>query len=308
MPPNISDEGPEHTARVEAFHLGRYPVTRAEFARFVEAGGYEDAQWWTGEDAQLWFDGTSVGEGERQSWRDQRALLQSNRGWLDDPERFTPLGRKFWHERLAETDAAFEAWLDDVVRSGKQNQPDLWEDTRYDVGTYPVIGVCFFEAKAYLAWLSAQVGQCYRLPTEHEWERSARGLLPPVRSLIGQRRDSSLTFPWGHTLDPLKHANVYESHIRGLTPVGVYPDGRSAEGVAGALRQRLGMDSVPLDNQPQNDRRAGFVSKGDSGWVLDQLPCGLRVGRVGTGTPSTLGATISVSVCVFRPPSRNPEP
>jgi formylglycine-generating enzyme required for sulfatase activity len=29
------------------FSIGRYPVTNAEYARFIEAGGYQDEQWWT---------------------------------------------------------------------------------------------------------------------------------------------------------------------------------------------------------------------------------------------------------------------
>jgi formylglycine-generating enzyme required for sulfatase activity len=32
--------------RVKAFEIGRYPVTVAEFRRFVEDGGYQDERWW----------------------------------------------------------------------------------------------------------------------------------------------------------------------------------------------------------------------------------------------------------------------
>ncbi|GAB4573331.1 MAG: formylglycine-generating enzyme family protein [Anaerolineae bacterium] len=34
--------------RVEAFAIGRYPVTNADFAAFVAAGGYRTARWWPG--------------------------------------------------------------------------------------------------------------------------------------------------------------------------------------------------------------------------------------------------------------------
>lgn len=54
---------------------------------------------------------------------------------------------------------------------------------------WPVCGVSYDDALAYAAWLGARSGARFRLPTEDEWEKAARG--PDGRR-----------YPWGDHFDP----------------------------------------------------------------------------------------------------------
>jgi iron(II)-dependent oxidoreductase len=46
-PWSLDNERPAHAADLPAFRIGRFPVTNAEWQRFVEARGYDDPQWWS---------------------------------------------------------------------------------------------------------------------------------------------------------------------------------------------------------------------------------------------------------------------
>ena len=78
-----------------------------------------------------------------------------------------------------------------------------------------MVGICWHEARAYSAWLSAQTGDRYRLPSEAQWEAATRGL-------EGRR------YAYGPRFDP-RAANTFESHIRRTTPVGIFARGDSPD-------------------------------------------------------------------------------
>jgi formylglycine-generating enzyme required for sulfatase activity len=44
---NYIPEGEARTFDVPAFAIGKYPITNAHFAKFIEAGGYRKRNWWT---------------------------------------------------------------------------------------------------------------------------------------------------------------------------------------------------------------------------------------------------------------------
>lgn len=119
------DESPPRRVTVRAFRLGRTPVTRAQYARFVERGGAREPPWWR--------------------------------------------------------DPAFHA-------------PDQ-----------PVVGVTWFEAADYARWLAETCGGAWRLPTEAEWERAARGGLTGAATA------------WGDVLPP---GEVPEGPLAGPWPAG----------------------------------------------------------------------------------------
>ncbi|HEY1725095.1 MAG TPA: SUMF1/EgtB/PvdO family nonheme iron enzyme [Steroidobacteraceae bacterium] len=66
------NEYPAHTQHVPAFRIDRYMVTNGQFLQFVQAGGYEDARWWSPEDF-VWV--------RRQSLQHPAAWLRAQEGW-----------------------------------------------------------------------------------------------------------------------------------------------------------------------------------------------------------------------------------
>ena len=92
-------------------------------------------------------------------------------------------------------------------------KPEYWDDATWNGADYPVVGVSWFEAVAYCRWLSKQTGSDFRLPTEAEWEKAARG-------------SDGRIYPWGNTWEAGR-CNSEETGLKRTTPVGQYPTGAS---------------------------------------------------------------------------------
>jgi len=103
-----------------------------------------------------------------------------HRVWLD---RFViavaPITNRGYSEFLEESDAAAPPW---------------WDDPRFNDPEQPVVGVSWFDAVLFCQWLSHQEGTPYRLPTEAEWERAARGGREGARFPWGEDRPAPATF------------------------------------------------------------------------------------------------------------------
>ena len=154
----LMGEGREqHELFLPDYQLGKYPVTNAEYERFIEAGGYQDKSLWT------------------------------EAGWQE-------VGQK-------------------------ENEPRYWQNARFNKPNQPAIGLSWYECVAYCRWLSAETGQLYRLPTEAEWEKGARGV-------------DGRMYPWGNEFEP-NRLNAREGDLKvcATTPVGIYPAGVSPFGL-----------------------------------------------------------------------------
>jgi len=141
-----------------------------------------------------------------------------------------------------------------------------WTDGRPPPGRedHPVVLVSQDDARAYAAWLSARTGALWRLPSEAEWEKAARG--------VDGRR-----FPWGDDFDPTR-LNSADLGPFDTTPVGSYPTGRSPFGVRDAAGQVYEWTATPAG--------AGrFVVKGGS-W--DDKGCGVCRPAARHGRPQDL--------------------
>jgi formylglycine-generating enzyme required for sulfatase activity len=76
-----------------------------------------------------------------------------------------------------------------------------------------VVHVSWHDAVAFCDWLSAFTGKPFRLPSEAEWEKGARGT-------------DGRIYPWGNQWEPAR-CNTKESGRAEPTPVDAHPQGAS---------------------------------------------------------------------------------
>ena len=185
------NEKPAHAVFVPRFFMSRYPVTNAQFRCFIQAGLYEDEEFWHDQlpkAARLWLKGAAT---------DEQLLATLPESSREDYKR----------------------WLQaDQTR----NQPRYWANQQWNADNHPVVGVSWFEALAYSVWLNEILeelrpdgqteGFCLRLPTEAEWEYAARGT-------------AGYEYAWGIDPPDGSKANYDETGLKRTCAVGLFsPD------------------------------------------------------------------------------------
>ena len=164
-------------------------------------------------------------------------------GSADDSEAERPVHRvfvsAFWCATSPVTNAEFERF---VVETGYQTTAELngglrctregrrdffqvsWRDFTDGRSDHPVVGVSWFDAQVYCEWLRQTTGLPFRLPTEAEWEKAARGGL------------EQSPFPWGDEPAEIVGANfghVGASEIPRTVPVSLSPRNRYGINIGG---------------------------------------------------------------------------
>lgn len=221
-----TDEFPPHTVMVDEFIIGRFPVTAAQWARFLNDAGNPNEEY---------FESSS--------------------------ETTVVLVRGKYHPR--------------------QNCSD-----------YPANGVTWNGAMSFCDWMTQKTKHRFRLPTEAEWEKAARGGLEGAR------------FPWGNESPlGLAHYNLVWSDPRHtLCPVGSYPPNPyGLYDMAGLVWEwcsdwygRNWYHDSPHQNPTGPESGQMKILRGGSWGGLDvQVRCGIRVGEFPNISESRVGFRIA---------------
>ncbi len=226
------------------------------------------------------------------------SVTRRNRWYEDETRRKAETGA-YRITRTAVTNAQYAAF----VRATGHRAPDVdartwagyglihpWESTRRFAwrdrappqgrGLHPVVLVSHGDAAAYAAWLSKETGDRWRLPTEEEWEKAARG-------------DDGRRFPWGDAFDP-KRLNSHDAGPFDTMPAGRFPGGASPFGLLDAAGQVFEWTATAAGN-------GRHIVKGGS-W--DDKGCGICRPAARHGRPDAIRHILIGFRLVRESPSR----
>jgi hypothetical protein len=186
----------------------KYPVTNAQFERFILAGGYEQPAYWGGENGEGWQ------YRERHNWSQPRRWNDVRFG---GERRGYPVVGVSWYEVVA-----YAAWLAELLEQALRQAQDTALRQAQDTARPGKMDLPP-DDQALVADLLNVDALTVRLPAEAEWVRLAGGVAAEDRS------------PWDPPAGPateeaaaiLARANTEEAELGGTSPVAMYPLGVS---------------------------------------------------------------------------------
>jgi formylglycine-generating enzyme len=121
---------------------------------------------------------------------------------------------EFFIGKYPVTNAQYASFL----KATRQPAPKHWGKGKFPSGEddHPVVNVSWYDAVAFCKWLSQTTGRTFRLPTEAEWEKAARG-------------SDGRIYPWGDQL-PTESLCNFGNKVSDTTSVGCYLAGASPYG------------------------------------------------------------------------------
>jgi formylglycine-generating enzyme required for sulfatase activity len=132
------EERPQHTVELAAYRISRYPITQAQYAAFVQAGGYGRAAYWPeAEQAGYWRPGQV-----RRYFYKGNAFVEE---WAEAPAGYGPLFN------LA-------------------NQPVV------GINWYEAVAYTHWLTERFRAASLLDTNEVVLLPSEAQWEKAARGV------------------------------------------------------------------------------------------------------------------------------------
>ena len=200
----------------------------------------------------------------------KHSITRERRWYEDEPARATRITAAYAITRTPITNDQYAAFVRATGHRTPDVNPKIWagyrlihpyDRTRRHAWTngsppaaradHPVVLVSHDDARTYAAWLSRTTGAGWRLPTEAEWEKAARGADGP-------------RFPWGKDFAP-DRLNSADAGPFDTMAVGRFANGASPYGLLDAAGQVFEWTATAAG-------KGRFIVKGGS-W--DDKGCGI---------------------------------
>ena len=174
-------------------------------------------------------------------------------------------------------------WWDNLEHRqtpGKQQWP---------IDNHPADNVSWYDSIAFCRWLSAKLNYEVRLPTEWEWQQAAIG------------GNTNYEYPWGPEWKN-GYANTDEAGLGQTTAVGMYPPGRTAQGVLD-MSGNVWEWCLNKYNNPKDTSIGGYVSRVVRGgsWYHDRGYALATVRHPGRPLPDYRRYGIGFRLCCSAP-------